>query len=156
VLTTLIGLAAYSHVLALFTIEQLTTGPYCYAQAGTYRVFYDFFYFATFSFTPPIIMIIVGLATLHNIHQTRVQVVPSKINQTNVNQLKKRDRQLIRMLLIQFIFTIALTLPIAIQKLYTTFTENIIKDSYRVAVESLVTQITRILAYSNSCTSFFV
>ena len=101
-------------------------------------------------------MIIVGLATLHNIHQTRVQVVPSTVNQMNVYQLKKRDRQLIRMLLIQLIFTIALTLPIAIQKLYTTLTQNAIKGTYRVAIENLVIQIMRILAYSNSCTSFFV
>ena len=89
VLTTLIVLAAYSHVLVLFTIEQLTTGPYCYAQAGAYRIFYDFFYFATFSFTPPIIMIIVGLATLHNIHQTRVQVVPSTIKSDECKSITK-------------------------------------------------------------------
>ena len=43
--TIFVGAALYSHVFALFTIEQLPTGPYCYAQAGTYRVFYDFFYF---------------------------------------------------------------------------------------------------------------
>ena len=43
-LTITIGLVAYSHVLGLFTIQQLTTGPYCYAQAGTSRVFYDFFF----------------------------------------------------------------------------------------------------------------
>jgi hypothetical protein len=60
------------------------------------------------------------------------------------------------MLLIQFIFTIVLTLPIAIQKLYTTFTRNAIKDSYRLAVENLVAQITRVLAFFNTGVCFFV
>ena len=101
-------------------------------------------------------MIIVGLATLHNIHQTRVQVVPSTTNQTNVNQLKKRDRQLIKMLLIQFIFTIALTSPNAIQKLYSTFTQNVIKDAYRVAIENFLAEIARMFTFINASTSFFV
>jgi hypothetical protein len=155
-LTAFIGLVAYSHVLGLFTIEQLKTGPYCYAQAGAYQIFYDFFYFATYSFTPPIIMIIVGLATLHNIHQTCVQVEPAITNQVNVYRLKKRDRQLIKMLLIQFICTIALTSPNAIQKLYSTFTQNVIKDAYRVAIENFLAEIARMFTFVNASTSFFV
>ena len=156
VLTTLIALVIYSHVLVLFTIKQVRSGPNCYAQAGTYRVFYDLFYFATYSFTPPIIIIIVGFATVHNIHQTRAQISPTGTNPPNGNQLRKRDRQLIKMLLIQFVCTVILTLPLAIQKLYTTFTQNDTKDAYRVAIESFVVQITRVLAFCNCCTGFFV
>jgi hypothetical protein len=91
-LTTLIISAMYSHIFGLFTIEQLTTGPYCYAQAGTYRIFYDFLYFATYSRAPPIVMIIVGLETFHNIHQMRGQIAPMNTANTNVHQLRKRDR----------------------------------------------------------------
>lgn len=156
VLATFICLSLYSHSLVLFTIEQLKSGPFCYAQAGTYRVFYDFFYFATYSCIPPILMITVGIGTLHHIYRARLQAGPTTMNNANMNQLKKRDRQLIRMLLIQVIFTLALTLPLAIQKLYSTFTQGVVKDSYRVAIEVLIIQITRILAFTNSSTSFFV
>jgi hypothetical protein len=156
VLTTIIGLAAYSHVLGLFTIEQLTTGPYCYAQSGAYQIFYDLFYFANYSFIPPIIMIIVGLATLHNVNQTRVRVEQVTTYQMNVNQLRKRDRQLVKMLLIQFIITIALTPPDAIHKIYLTFTANVIKDAYRVAIENFLAEIVRMFTFINASTSFFV
>jgi hypothetical protein len=85
----------FSYLYSLFTIEQLTTTPYCYAQAGTYRIFYDFLYFATYSFTPLIVMVIVGLRTFYNIHQMRRQIAPMNTANTNVHQLRKRDRQLI-------------------------------------------------------------
>jgi len=155
-LTPLIVLAMYSHALVLFTIQQLPTGPYCYARDGAYRIFYDFFYFATFSFTPPILMIIVGLGTFYNIHQMRRQIVPTTGNNINVYQLRKRDRQMIRMLLVQFIFTITLTLPIAIQKLYATFTQNVVKDAYRLAAEDFVATLLRIFTHINCSAGFYM
>jgi hypothetical protein len=79
----------YSHIFGLCIIEQLTTTPYCYAQAGTYRIFYDFFYFATYSFAPLIVMVIVGLRTFYNIHQMRGQIAPMNTANTNVHQLRK-------------------------------------------------------------------
>ncbi|UJR22988.1 hypothetical protein I4U23_026015 [Adineta vaga] len=155
-LTVFIGLIGYSQVLGMFIIEQIKTGPSCYARAGTYRIFYDFFYFATFSFTPPIMMIIVGLGTFHNVQLSRTRINPTETNTQNMNQLKKRDRQLIKMLLVQVIFTVSLTLPLAIQKLYSTFTQNFVKDSYQVAIEGLITHIVRLLAFTNSCISFYI
>jgi hypothetical protein len=155
-LTTLIVLVIYSHALVLFTIQQLPTGPYCYARVGAYRIFYDFFYFATYSFTPPIVMVIVGLGTFYNIHQIGVQIVPTTGINTNIHQLRKRDRQMIKMLLIQFIFTVLLTLPIAIQKLYVTFTQNAVKGALQLAIENLMTEVTRMLSFVNCCTSFYV
>ncbi|UJR22986.1 hypothetical protein I4U23_026013 [Adineta vaga] len=155
-LTTFTGLAAYSHALGLFTIEMLKTGPSCYAQSGTYRIFYDFFYFATYSFTPPIIMIGVGLATFHNIHQLRSRVVSTATSERNHSHLKRRDRQLIKMALLQFICTAILTLPIAIQKIYATFTQNISKNAYQLAIESFITQLMRLFVFINSSISFYV
>ncbi|CAF1043918.1 unnamed protein product [Adineta ricciae] len=154
--TAFIILAGYSHALGLFTIEQLRTGPSCYAQAGTYRVFYDFFYFATYSFTPPIVMIGVGLATYYNIHQLRSHIAPMSNNEKNHSYLRKRDRQLLKMTLLQFICAVILTLPIAVQKLYATFTQNANKDTYQVAVENFIAQLMRLLVFINSSMGFYI
>ncbi|CAF3052484.1 unnamed protein product [Rotaria sp. Silwood2] len=157
VLTTLIGSALYCHVFVMFTIEQLSSGPYCYAQIGTYRIFYDMFYVTTFAFIPPIVMIIVGLATVYQIHRSRLHVRPLTMNNnTNASQLRKRDRQLLKMTLVQFIFIIAVTTPVAVQKFYATFTQNVIKSPFQLAVESFIAQLMRMLVFVNSSTSFYV
>ncbi|CAF1106723.1 unnamed protein product [Rotaria sp. Silwood1] len=157
ILTTLIGVTLYSHVLILFTIEQLKSGPYCYAQTGIYRIFYDLFYVTTFALIPPTMMIIVGLATVYQIRRSRLNIQPLTINNnTNVNQLKKRDRQLLKMTLVQFIFIIIVTSPIAVQKLYATFTQNVIKGAFQLALENFLAQLMRMLVYINSSTSFYV
>jgi sorbitol-specific phosphotransferase system component IIC len=84
------------------------------------------------------------------------KIGPVRANNSNVRQLRKRDRQLIRMLLIQCICTVILTLPIAVQKLYATFTQNAIKDVYQLAAENFVAQLLRMLTYINSSTSFYM
>lgn len=111
---------------------------YCYAQNGVYRIFYDFFYFATFSFTTPILMIIIELVTFRNIHHSRARINPNVIAVVNSTHLKNRDRHLITMLVIQLITIVMSTLPIAIQMLYTTFTAGVPKSAYRVAIELCV------------------
>jgi hypothetical protein len=98
-------------------------------------------------------MVILGLGTFYNIHQMHGQIAPMNTANTNVHQLRKRDRQLIRMLLIQFIFTVVFTLPITIQKIYATFTQNAIKDSYQFAAETRVAQLMRMFAFIDSSTA---
>jgi hypothetical protein len=161
VIATVTCLLLYIHILGLFEIEQIKSGPYCYARAGTYRVLYDFLFFASFSFSPPILMMIIGLATVHNIRLARVRVTaPTSVsNNTQTKssgQLNKKDRQLIIMLLIQLIATIVCTLPHALQKLYTTFTVNDTKSPLRSAIESLISQLTRQLLYINAGISFYL
>ena len=161
ILSILICFIFYGHILVLFTIEQTRSGPVCYAQSGSYRIFYDFLLFATFSFTPPIIMIIVGLATLSNTRQTRRQIEPLPGRETamvpnNTVRLNKREHHFIKMSLVQLIFFVLLTFPIAIQKLYDTFTNNLLKSSDRLLIENFFRQFVRTLVHINSAASFYL
>lgn len=164
IVAILISFILYAHILGLFTIVQTTPKATCYAQPGAYRVFYDFLFFATYSFTPPLIMIAVGLATLYNTRQVHRQIgitiheAPTEPNTSanRINQLHRRDRQFVKMLLIQLTFTVFLTLPIAIQKLYATFTDSIAKTSDRILIENFFTQFTRTLTHINSAISFYL
>ncbi|CAF0852573.1 unnamed protein product [Adineta steineri] len=156
VLTTLFFLVLYCHELVFFTIEQLSTGPFCYAQSGTYRIFHDFLYFVVYCLIPPIIMIIVGFGIVYNIHQARGQIHPLTTNNMNTNQLRKNNRQLVKMLLIQFIVTVSLILPLAIDKLYSTCTQNVIKSLYRLTIENFIQQILQLFININGSISFFV
>ena len=153
VVTSCLCFLLYIHILGLFEIQQLRSGPYCYARVGSYRIFYDFLFFSSFSFLPPILMMIIGLATVRNIRLARVRVV---VTNATAGQLNRKDRQLILMLLVQLIATTVCTLPHAILKLYSTFTVNDIKTPYRSAIENLMTQITRQLIYIDASMSFYM
>jgi hypothetical protein len=154
IVTTCIGLLLYSHVLGLFQIQQLNSGPYCFAQVGLYRLFYDFLFLTSFSLLPSILMMIIGLATVNNIRLVRVRVFTT--TKTSINQLSKKDHQLIVMLLTQLIATVVCTLRHAILKLYSTFTVDDTRSPFRSAMENLFTQITRQLLYINASISFYL
>lgn len=152
-LTSVGCLLIYIHILGFFQIENLSSGPYCYAEIGSYRVFYDFLFFALFSCLPPISMMIIGLATLRH-----VRLVRQRIRTTGaiVRSINRKDRQLIVMLFVQLIATILCTLPHAILKLYTTFSRNQSKTIDRLSMENLLSQITRQLLYINASMSFYL
>ncbi|CAF4370132.1 unnamed protein product, partial [Adineta steineri] len=86
-------------------------------------------------------MIFVGLATFYNTCHTHGKIKPVSMMSTatvssKTIRLRKKDREFVKMLLIQLISTVILTLPIAIQKLYSTFTQQISKSSDRLLVET--------------------
>ncbi|CAF1239091.1 unnamed protein product [Adineta steineri] len=160
-LAIVVCFALYAHIFVLFTIKQTESGPVCYAESGSYQVFYDFLFFATFSFTPPILMIIVGLATFYNTCHAHSKIKPVSMMSTltvssKTIRLRKKDREFVKMLLIQLISTVILTLPIAIQKLYSTFTQQISKSSDRLLVETFFQQFVRTLTHINSGVSFYL
>jgi hypothetical protein len=153
VVSTCICLSMYIHIACLFEIEPSKSGPYCYAKAGLYRTVYDILFFTSFSFLPPVLMVITGLATVRNIRFGRTRLCTKG---TTIGHLTKKDRHLVLMLLVQLIATTICTLPHAIQKLYSTFTINDTRSPYRSAIESLVSQITRQLLYINASMSFYM
>ncbi|CAF3425589.1 unnamed protein product [Rotaria sp. Silwood1] len=77
-------------------------------------------------------------------------------NNTNVSQLRKRDQQLIKMMFAQFIFIIAVTTPIAVQKVHATFTQHVINCSFQSAVQDFLAQLMRMLVFINCSTNFYV
>ncbi len=107
-------------------------------------------------------MVFVGLATFRNIIQARGTINPqigtdtAVVGTGNIIQLRKRDRQYLKMLLLQSAFTIVLTLPLAVQKLYSIFTQNLTKSSSRLAVESFASDAVQTFTQINSALSFFL
>lgn len=160
-IATLICLLSYCHSLFLFTVDATPSGRSCYAPAGSYRIFYDFFFFATYSFTPPILMIIVGLATFRHIIHVRQLVAPHADLVTvsarpRVHQMRRKDRQFLTMLLLQLFFSAFLTLPVAMLKIYVTLTQDQTKSAGQLEAESFAAQITQAFSQINGALSFYL
>ncbi|CAF1062816.1 unnamed protein product [Adineta steineri] len=98
-------------------------------------------------------MILFGCLTLNNIHQRR-RVLP--IIGENNRATRRTDSQLLRMLTAQVLCIVISTLLSSVERLYLSITENIVKDSIRVAQENLATQTVNAMTYFAHSTTFYL
>jgi hypothetical protein len=158
-ITCITCFVSYLHVLFLFRI-QTTPGSStvtCYALTGIYRTFSDLQYLIFYGLAPPILMLVCGILTLKNIRRSHRLVQPSTNaeNQLRNHSIKRRDVQLLAMLLLQIIIITVFTLPFAIQKLIDTFTLQIKRTPLQTAQYSLLTATLRLLSYGSHAFGFF-
>jgi hypothetical protein len=148
---------SYAHVLFLFGIQTSSTSTTCYALPGSYRVFSDLQYLIFYALGPPILMLLFGLLTLKNLRRNRRLVMPTMNTpqQLKLNSTKKRDSQLLVMLLLQIMIIIIFTVPFAIQKLIDTFTLTVQRTPVQAASYSLLTGTLRLLSYGSHAFGFF-
>ncbi|CAF1104426.1 unnamed protein product [Didymodactylos carnosus] len=158
IITTILCLLIFVHVLVYFNIE-LTLDQYnrllpsCYAQRGFYRIFADFFYLTCYTLIPPFVMTIFSILIVRNVLKSRYQVDPTT---ATIRNLRRRDQQLIVMLVFQVVSIVITTLPHSIQKLYSTYTINSPKTSLTLAQNNFVLQLVRSISYINHASSFYV
>ena len=159
VITCLLCFICYAHVLVLFGTQTSSTSSTvtCYAAAGSYRLLSDLQYLIFYAVGPPILMLFFGLLTLRNIRRNRRLVLPSTNvqNQMQSQSIKRRDNQLLAMLLLQVLIIIVFTLPFAIQKLVDTFNTNTSQTRLQKAQYSLLTGILRLISYGSHAFGFF-
>ena len=148
---------SYGHVLFLFGIQTTSTSKTCYALPGAYRAFSDVQYLVFYALGPPILMLLFGLLTLKNLRQTRRLVMPAMNTpqQLKLNSTKKRDNQLLVMLLLQIMIIIIFTVPFAIQKLIDTFTLQVQRTPVQKASYNLLTATLRLISYGSHAFGFF-
>lgn len=129
----------YSHATTNFCYinQRLISGIYSYG-------FVPFGYF----FLPVILLLYFNIGIVKNLCDTPVLIV------TNTN--KRMARQVHRMLVPQLIILLVSGLPFISHTLYSAITESMVKDSDRLAIESLIGHITRLLFYLNFVSSFYV
>lgn len=158
--TVIIVPLIYSHQLVLFQIKQTPAGSLCDPRDGLYKGFFDFFYFATFSFIPSLLLTVAAIATIYQLRQSRTKMIvmqtSSDSNSTNAHRLKSKDRQLVLMILLQILAKVTLTSPHSIQKFYTFFVSTTTKDPLNRAIIHFITQLSRQLLMMNFCVSFFL
>ncbi|CAF1321940.1 unnamed protein product [Adineta steineri] len=131
----------------------------CYTQAPACQLYNDWTNILYNITIPSCFMAIFGILTITNIRKRIIHPAPtsnslSMPNNANMHvNLKKIDRNLRRILLIQVLVLLALSLPVGIQRLYASVTSNVSKSSLQVAIENLIYAIIvliRFIAYSMS------
>ncbi|CAF1546319.1 unnamed protein product [Didymodactylos carnosus] len=126
----------------------------CVPSPGAYEVFYVLFHSIFYALIPPVSMVTFGLLTLFNVRRSRRQILSIEQQQNSIT--KRRDAQLIRMLLIQVVVFTLLITPEVIRSWYRAFTLNVSKSEEQIAIEELFEQIANLLLYTTFSITFYL
>jgi hypothetical protein len=136
-----------SHQFFYFVLQ-----PTCVALPGAYSYFLSVYSIAWTSLVPQMSMLIFGLITYYNVRKIHQRVVHPEEQQ----QRNRTDSHMIKIILVQVLCSsILLNIRTGCYS-YSVLSTEITKDSYRVAVEALILQISSFIFYLNFCKSFFV
>jgi hypothetical protein len=138
----------------------------CFNRGQQCRVANDLTFAIVTILLPLTIIAIFGSMTILKIRSSRGRIIPvaavsvvsrpSQAIDHKRQRFKKTDRYLFTMLVIQVILLAFLILPMAIQKLYTTFTMHINKSLLQREIDRFVYHITLLMTYIAAGMQFYV
>ncbi|CAF1453067.1 unnamed protein product [Rotaria magnacalcarata] len=154
----------FSHVIYCQEPYQINSPQKCYGATLVCRYVTDLS-FTCMSIFPLIPMFVFGLMTINNIHQSRNLTAPTDITRiakgTTVtlaqsNRVRKMDRGLIAMLLVQIIILSILSVPLGMDKVYSSITAEKLQSALQVAVSNLLYNIAQLLHFLANGTPFYI
>jgi hypothetical protein len=163
-----LSILLYIHIIYCYESNLHNTPLKCYGKAISCRLLTDFTYACFTILIPLILMIIFGFITVLNIHHThyissrRMSIIKYKVNTVSIlisdqkRRWKKLDRYLYRMLSLQVILLMCLTLPQTIHKLYLTLTFDEKKSELQFAIDKFLYNFDSLLPYVASGMPFYV
>jgi hypothetical protein len=158
IITSIIIFLAYIHMPVYYEINigldrfgSLT--PLCNPRSGIYATFLPFWTMFLYSICPSSLMVLFGLLTLKNRRQHRAVL---RRGTQNNRILRRTDAQLLRMLAAQVLLIIIFTLPISIYQVYSSLTNNMVKNTLRIAEENVASRTVGIIQYFAQSSTFYL
>ncbi|CAF4279916.1 unnamed protein product [Rotaria socialis] len=122
-----------------------------------------------FTFLPilPLIpMLVFGLLTIQNVRQSRNRTIPTDVsrvppvgvivNFNPTNRLKRKDHNLATMLLVQIIILCILSIPLGMDKVYSSVMADMQLSELQVAIGSLLYNIAQLLHFLANAVPFYI
>ena len=162
-ITCIIGSAIFwmiFHIHAFIYMVILQFGPdyfICTFQPGAYISFITYYSLIVTGIAPPLLMIIFGIWTMKNIRQIQNTAQPSgtstirtivTVGRSNTPQSK--DRQLVRMLLMDISIYIFARFPATIFLIYGQITQHETKSTEQLLTEQAIANITYVIGFVDS------
>ena len=146
---------AFIHVPFNFTILQPSQA--CNFATSAYQSFFSMWNLVFFSWIPSIGMLLFGLLTIRNIHQSKMRVLPQTQNNQQQPNQKKLDTQMIQMVIVQsFVFGSTST-AFSICQLYVSITSNTRRvDSVERTKFNYIGTISNWISLVGPCLSFYL
>ena len=117
---------------------------------------YTIYYMICSGLLPPLLIIIFSLLLINNLRNMRKNIKNNEKNSSN-NILRKRDRDLIKMVLIEVMFYVLSTMPFSIYLIYKMINDHLIKTEYQINLELFINYLTQsFLMYFNTALPFYI
>ncbi|CAF1373263.1 unnamed protein product [Adineta ricciae] len=128
--------------------------PKCAPLPGNYSIFMSVYNIVWTSLVPQSIMLTFGLVTFYNMRASRRRLIVQGAQQRN--QLRNRiDTHFITIVLVQVLTSSILLNIRTAYASYSILSTNLVKDNQRLALESLLLQVSSLIFYLNFAKSFF-
>ncbi|CAF1313347.1 unnamed protein product, partial [Rotaria sp. Silwood1] len=125
-----------------------------------YSMIYTIYYMITAGILPPLLILIFSALVMKNLKEIRNRVQPKREDRENrqsIHQLRKRDRDLMKMVFIEVMFYVISTMPFSIYLIYKILTDNLTKTRERKQIESFINYIAQsFIMYLNTALPFYI
>jgi hypothetical protein len=158
-LRTIVCVALFWFVLSIFPVmlRSLKNGK-CESKNGVYTIVFSIYILVVLGIFPILSMAIFTLLLKINLKNRRRRIQPMANNSSTIHQhFHKRDRDMLRMLLIEFVCFMITTIPAWSFPLYKSATQNTIKSSDRQKIETFLLYFSNVfLLFINNGLSFWI
>ncbi len=138
----------YSHMAIFFELRTSGTIVSCYTRPGAYDLFYRIFYLIIYCICSSVCMGLLCILTLKNIRQQARRIIPTLA--TGNNNLRRIDRQMVRMLFSQVLTQLFCVLPFAVLSIIALFVNT------TSTISNFFSQIFILPLFLSYTTSFYV
>ncbi|UJR24791.1 hypothetical protein I4U23_006166 [Adineta vaga] len=164
VFVVLFSIIIHSQCLYCYEANLVNTPGKCFSNGMACRLINDMLFAVCAILIPLSVMTTFGLMTITNIRHSRNRihsgqistVRQSKSTTTRSKSSNKTDQRLLVMLLVQVILLALLTIPLSIEKIYSTLTSNEIKSRLRVTIENIIYNFVLLLTYLANGMQFYI
>jgi hypothetical protein len=131
-------------IVAIFpTMLRTLDHGVCDARSGAFDIIYTIYILMALGVFPLVSMSIFGVLMTKNLKQMRRRIQPNATSETGGNALRKRDRDMMKMLLIELIIYIITTIPNTIMHIYKSAAQNDEKSKQRAEIEAFAVYFAR-------------
>lgn len=154
---TLVGASLIFGITFYCYVPNLRNSPLtCYGRDLACRYYNEVASALLFVFIPSSIMLVFGFGTVRNVRKLIVSIAPTAQSIATVRAIKKTDRQLIQMLIIQILLSTIFNVPLAIHRLYLTATLFKRKTYLQSSIENLCFQAFYLLSFLTFGMPFYI
>jgi hypothetical protein len=148
----LLVLITYIHVPIFYTINPFS--PICAGQPGFYRIFLGVWHVVVYGSGPPCLMFLFSVLTLRNIKLRRIQ--PSTIAPNQDERNSDKNKNLLRMALVQCLCIGLTTSLFSISQLYVLITSSQVITNLQLAKNNLFSILGGVISTVGHSATFYL